>query len=70
MGKGTFEDSADGGNHDVLLTIPQVARRLQLSRAQVYRLMQHGELRSITIGRSRRVKERTLNAFIQALQEE
>lgn len=50
-----------------LLTIAEVSTRLRLSRAAVYRLISNGSLRSVKIGRSRRVAEQDLYDFIQDL---
>lgn len=42
----------------------EVAERLSISRAQVYRLLDRGELKSIKIGRSRRVTLQQLRTFL------
>ncbi|MFE2024600.1 helix-turn-helix domain-containing protein [Streptomyces hygroscopicus] len=47
-----------------LLTVPEVMAALRLSRFKVYDLIRSGELRSITIGRARRVPVDALRAFI------
>lgn len=52
-----------------LLTVEQVMERLQVSRAQVYRLMQQKRLKTTTLGRSRKVKASTLDAFIHSMVE-
>lgn len=41
-----------------------VAEKLSISRAHVYRLLERGELSSITIGRCRRITQRQLDAFL------
>lgn len=38
-----------------LLTVPEAARRLGLSRAKLYQLMESGELVYVKFGRSRRI---------------
>lgn len=48
------------------LTAPQVAARLQLSRALVYALIQRGELPAVHIGRSVRVLPDDLDRWLQA----
>ena len=56
-------------NDDVLLlTVPEAARRLALSRAKVYELLSAGLLGSVTIGRARRVPLAACEKFIRELQ--
>ncbi len=47
-----------------LLTAVQVAYILGLSRARAYNLMQTGEIRTVRIGKSRRVRQKDLDTFI------
>jgi excisionase family DNA binding protein len=47
-----------------LLTIKDVAERLQMSSRTIYRLIDAGDLAVIRIGRSVRVSERALTAFL------
>ncbi len=47
-----------------LLSAMQVAYILGLSRARAYNLMQTGEIRTVRIGKSRRVRQKDLDAFI------
>lgn len=47
-----------------LLTVQQVADRLAVSRAKTYDLLYKGEIRSLTIGRTRRVSPAALTEFI------
>jgi excisionase family DNA binding protein len=49
-----------------LLKASEVARILNVSRSLVYKLIQHGELRSVQIGGARRVMQSDLQAFIKA----
>ena len=49
-----------------LLTIAQAAERLALSRRTVERLIERRELRAVRFGRSVRVTERELAAFVAA----
>lgn len=53
----------------LLLTVDQVAARLQLSRWSVYNLIRSRELGSVTIGRSRRITEEVLCDYIRRLSE-
>jgi len=48
----------------VLLTIPQVARTLGLSRAMIYLLIRRGELRCIHVGRAVRVTRAEVRRFV------
>ena len=49
-----------------LLKVPDICERLKLSRSIVYELIASGELPSVAIGRSRRVREADLDAWVQA----
>ncbi|MGW0038404.1 helix-turn-helix domain-containing protein [Gordonia sp. NPDC003376] len=49
-----------------LYTVPDLIDYLQLSRATVYKLLDSGDLRSVRIGRSRRVTQSALNDFLRA----
>lgn len=50
-------------------TVEEVAGLLSLSRAQVYRLIEAGELSSLQIGKSRRVSSEQLIEFIGRLEQ-
>ena len=54
----------------LLLTVLDVAHRTSWSRSFVYRLIQTEQLRSISLGRSRRVLVADLEAFVRRLGEE
>ncbi|MEU5031379.1 helix-turn-helix domain-containing protein [Streptomyces milbemycinicus] len=49
---------------DELLTVPEVMARLKLGRSTVYDLIRSRRLRSLTIGRARRVPAAALRDFI------
>jgi excisionase family DNA binding protein len=49
-----------------LLTIPQVAERLALSRRSVEKLIHDGELRTVRFGRSVRVTEAAVAQLVAA----
>ena len=51
----------------VLLKIPDVMERLAVGQTKVYELMSSGELRSVKVGRSRRVPSDELERFIAEL---
>ena len=52
-------------NDNRLLTVEQVAKRLQLSERQVRRLIKRGELRALHIGRRVRIDPRDLKDFLE-----
>jgi excisionase family DNA binding protein len=52
----------------ILFPIRTVAKILSISRSAVYVLLRDGKLGSVNIGRSRRVTEDQLVAFIDSLQ--
>jgi len=51
----------------VLITVDEAARRLSIGRSHIYDQMRRGALRSIHIGRSRRILERDLVRFVDDL---
>ena len=51
-----------------LLKTPEVMQRLGLSRSGLYRLVDDGLLRRVTIGKSVRFKESELRRFIAELE--
>ena len=53
-------------DNKLLLTVEQVAEDLRTSRAMVYNLLRAGELRSISLGKSRRIARVDLEAFVLA----
>lgn len=53
----------------LLITVDEAARRLSIGRSHIYAQMQRGSLRSVAIGRSRRILQRDLDAFIAGLLE-
>jgi excisionase family DNA binding protein len=54
-------------NHSKMAyTVPEAAEMIAISRAQMYRLIDLGEIESIKVGRSRRVTSRQLDAFLEA----
>lgn len=52
---------------DVVLTIEEAARRLRIGRTNMYALVMSGEIRSVTIGRLRRVPARCLTEYVDSL---
>ena len=51
----------------LLLKIPDVMARLAVGQTKVYELMSSGELRSVKVGRSRRVPSDDLERFMAEL---
>ena len=51
----------------VLLKIPDVMARLAVGQSKVYELMSSGELRSVKVGRARRVPSDDLERFMAEL---
>ena len=49
-----------------LLTVAEVADRLRVSTMTVYRLIQREELNALRIGRSYRIEQEALDAFLQS----
>lgn len=60
----------DGNRRKLLLTIEELADMLGLSRGTVYPIVMGGRIRSVKIGRSRRVPVEAAEAYIQELLEE
>ena len=52
-----------GGLDGGLLTIAEAASWLRISRSHIYKLLQYGAIRSVRIGRARRVPKADLVAF-------
>lgn len=64
----TSEDAPAPGVLDArLLTVDQVAEVLQISRWTVYRLIWANDLRSVLIGRCRRVPREALDTYLARL---
>ena len=64
----TSEDTLSTGRPDTrLLTVDQVAELLQISRWTVYRLIWANDLRSVQIGRCRRVPRESFDAYLARL---
>jgi excisionase family DNA binding protein len=54
----------------LLLTVPEAAKTLSISRSKLYELLATGALRSVRIDGSRRIPMTSLTAYIDALMEE
>ena len=55
-------------NTPALFTPMDVAKILNVSRSQIYLLLKEGSLRSVKIGRSRRISENQLRNFIHLVE--
>jgi len=53
-------------SYRLLLTIPEAAQVLRVSRSILYQLVQAGEVAAIKIGRSRRIPMVALEQFVRA----
>jgi excisionase family DNA binding protein len=51
-------------------TVEQVAKILHIGRDKVYYLLRTGQLRSIKIGKSRRITNRQLAEFVASLEDD
>ena len=58
--------SAQKTSYRLLLTIPEAAQVLGVSRSILYQLVQAGEVATIKIGRSRRVPIVALEQYVSA----
>lgn len=52
-----------------LLTVNDAAGRLSISRATLYDLLRAGQLRSVSIGRARRIPAADLDDFVKRLRQ-
>jgi excisionase family DNA binding protein len=57
-------------SEELLVTVPEAARRLSIARSHLYQHLQRGTIRSVHIGRSRRILVKDLDVFIEDLREE
>ncbi|MEU9845168.1 helix-turn-helix domain-containing protein [Actinomadura sp. NPDC048032] len=54
----------------LLLTVPEAAKALAISRSKLYELLASGAIRSIRIDGARRIPLNALNDYVNALMEE
>lgn len=55
--------------HDELLTVKEGCEILKCGLTRLYQLMNRGQLRSVTMGKSRRIPRSAINEFIASLPE-
>ena len=60
-------DAEEDHERQAAYRIPEVAEHLSISRSKVYELLKSGELRSVHIDRSRLVRARDLQAYVDSL---
>jgi len=53
-------------SEDAIMTVPQVAAYLKMSKAAVYRMVAQGQIPHIRIGKSRRIRRDHLEAWLKA----
>lgn len=66
----TIETDAGSVLSPLLLTPEEAAELLRIGRATLYRLLAHGDIRSVTIGASRRIAVADLHAYVERLRAE
>lgn len=54
----------DDGNEELLLTIPEVAKRLKVSNYRAYELARQGMLKSVRLGKAVRVKPSAIDEYL------
>jgi excisionase family DNA binding protein len=54
----------DNGEEELLLTIPEVAKRLKVSDYRAYELARQGILKSVRLGKSVRVKPSAIDDYL------
>jgi excisionase family DNA binding protein len=57
------------GDNSMLLTVPQVAERLHVSRWTIYQLIHRNKLKTIKLGSARRVPLTAVTECLEHLQE-
>jgi excisionase family DNA binding protein len=56
-----------GEPSDIVLTVEEAAKRLRIGRTLMYSLIKSGEIRSVPIGRLRRVPVRCIDEYVNKL---
>jgi excisionase family DNA binding protein len=59
-----YSAAAEAATPAILLRPEEAARLLRISRTAIYGLLASGDLRSITIGRRRRIPRRALDDYV------
>jgi excisionase family DNA binding protein len=66
-GRGKGQEGWDHVDGQQLLTVPQVAEALNLSKAKIWALVSSGRIRSVKIDASRRVPVEAVDEFVASL---
>jgi excisionase family DNA binding protein len=66
----TTKPTTRGGDHLQAYTVEQVAEMLHVGRDKIYYLLRTGQLRSIKIGKLRRITSQHLAQFIASLEDD
>ena len=61
----TTAGPTDAARPPLLVTIPEAARILSVSRSTIYELIWHDQLVPVRIGRSVRIRHRDLESFVR-----
>jgi excisionase family DNA binding protein len=67
MNRGPQRPAPRPGPVPVFLTVKEVAAKMRVSKMTVYRMLHSGEMESVRIGRSFRVSENVLAAYLGTL---
>ncbi len=62
-GEATLGDGDPTGVH--FLTVAEVAAMMRVSKMSVYRLIHHGDIEAVRFGRSFRVAEQAVQAYVR-----
>jgi excisionase family DNA binding protein len=65
----TGENAVNAEPTDLVLTIEEAAKRLRIGRTLMYALIKNGEIRTVTIGRLRRVPVQCVAEYVNSLLE-
>ena len=55
-------------HQSILYTVPQAAEQLQVSRSTLYRLIASGELETLTVRGTRRIRPAAVERYVDNLQ--
>jgi len=62
----TAEEDRLGDERALLLTVEAAAQRLSISRVRVYDMIRTGQIRSVKLGRSRRIPVAALEELVRS----
>ncbi len=64
---GLGNPEVEARHNDIVFTVAEAALQLKIGRTQMYELVMSGAVRSITIGRSRRVPAQCIAEYVNQL---